>query len=683
MNHIKALFAKQHYTPLVFLLLVIVSYGLVIPFTGYFMDDWYLVWFKHNFGSLQYPSYFSLDRPLMGYFYVAANFLLGNTESPFLWHIFGIFTRWLLVYSLWDFLNTFWPQNTRENTWVALLAAVFPGFTQHWIVIIYSFFYVCLAGFFFSLTLMLKAVRGGKPFWLLYLSAVLIGFYSFGAAEFYYGLELVRAIILWLEFKRVGGSKKQTAGKTLRYWSPFLGGFLLYTIWRAFFFNSVNHPFTLLDSLRSSPVGFLVNAVRKVYQAGLDAALNAWTRVLNLNSYPDKGISAWLILLAVLVLTAVLWLWLRRAEQDQQEEDEVNKDWFKEALTISIAVLILAILPFLAANLPVGISYPYDRFMLAYLFGSSLLVAAIVSLLKARPLISKLVLVALIAASAGYQLSNGIFYKNLWDQQKEFLWQISWRIPSLKPGSTLVSYDLPYLEYTSGYALAAQLNWTYADSVQGNQVDYHYILLNTSQAEEIPSFARNKPIKSDFRTYTFSGNTDNLLMIAQVPGGCVRVLDAKLTPVDSLLDEYDYKAPRVAGRSNLELILPEGATPNHPPVHILGIEPEHSWCYYFEKAELAWQWQDYATIMGLYKEAHSAGFAPFDLTEYYPFIDAFARSGNLQKAAELSEPIRNQSKAANQGVCALWTQYAEDGQIAAQAPEVIQGILDSFECTAD
>lgn len=681
MKRIREVLTNPRYTPLVFLLLVGISYGLVIPFTGYFMDDWYLVWFKHTFGALQYPSYFALDRPLMGYFYLAANFLLGNTESPLLWHLFGLFTRWLLVYALWGFLNTFWPDNKRQNTWVALLAAVFPGFTQHWIVLIYSFFYTCLAGFFFSLTLMLKAVRSKKHFWLFYLASFLIGMYSFAASEFFYGLELVRGVILWLEFKRSGLSGKQTAGKTLRYWSAFLAGFIVYSIWRAFFFNSVNHPFTLLDNLRSSPGGFLLDAVRKVYQAVIDAVVNAWTRVLNLDTYPEKGTSAWLVLLVIVIVFIAIWAWLKHSRQDQPtEEDEQNLRWFKEALVISIAALILAVLPFLAANLPISTQYPYDRFMLAYLFGSCLLVAALVNLLKSKPVIGKIVLVGLIAASAGFQVSNGIFYKNLWKDQVDFLWQLSWRIPALKPGTTLVSYDLPYLEYTSGYALAAQLNWTYTDSVNGNRVDYHYILLNTSQAEEIPSFAKNKPIESDFRTYTFSGNTDNLLTVARVPGGCLRVLDAVLTPIDSLLDEYDYKAPRVAGRSNLEVIQAEGSGPNHPPVHIIGVEPQHSWCYYFEKAELARQWQDDATIMELYKEAMSAGYTPFDLTEYYPFIDAFARNGNLEKAAELSEPIRNQSKAANQGVCALWTKYAADESINTQAPGVIQGILTSFEC---
>ena len=86
--------------------LILLSYGLVIPFIGFFMDDWYIIWFKHIFGSIELINYFSLDRPLMGYFYVAVNFILGNSESPLVWQVFGLFTRWLCVYALWGFLNS-------------------------------------------------------------------------------------------------------------------------------------------------------------------------------------------------------------------------------------------------------------------------------------------------------------------------------------------------------------------------------------------------------------------------------------------------------------------------------------------------------------------------------------------------------------------------------------------------
>jgi hypothetical protein len=82
------------FSPWLFLLICILSYGLFLPFIGLYLDDWYLIWFKHVFGSLDYIKYFNLDRPLMGYFFIVANFLLGGSESPLVWQIFGIFTSW-------------------------------------------------------------------------------------------------------------------------------------------------------------------------------------------------------------------------------------------------------------------------------------------------------------------------------------------------------------------------------------------------------------------------------------------------------------------------------------------------------------------------------------------------------------------------------------------------------------
>jgi len=198
MQRVLSFITSRKFTPWLLLLLTIISFGLLIPFMGYFMDDWYLIWFKHTFGALQYPAYFALDRPLMGYFYVIANALLFNSESPLVWHIFGLLTRWVCTLALWQFLNTLWPRNLKQNTWVALLAAVFPGFIQHWIIVVYSFFYVCLAGLFFSFTLMIRAIRDRNHFWFNYILSILIGFYSFAAAEFYSGLELIRPVILWI-----------------------------------------------------------------------------------------------------------------------------------------------------------------------------------------------------------------------------------------------------------------------------------------------------------------------------------------------------------------------------------------------------------------------------------------------------------------------------------------------------
>ena len=55
---------------------------------------------------------------------------------------------------------------------------------------------------------------------------------------------------------------------------------------------------------------------------------------------------------------------------------------------------------------------------------------------------------------------------------------------------------------------------------------------------------------------------------------------------------------------------------------IFGAEPPHTWCYYFEKADLARQLQDWQSVLQLEKQAREHGFTPKFGPEYVPFIEA-------------------------------------------------------------
>ena len=400
MTKFLAFLTSRKFTPWLLLILTILSFGLMIPFMGYFMDDWYLIWFKHTFGALQYPAYFALDRPLMGYFYVAANALLFNSESPLVWHIFGLLTRWLCTLALWQFLNTLWPKNNKQNTWVALLAAVFPGFLQHWIIVVYSFFYVCLAGLFFSFTLMIRALRNKKLFWLNYIFSIVIGVYSFAAAEFYSGLELIRPVIIWLVLTELIPLRKQRFWQTLKFWSPYLASFLAFTVWRAFFFESMNHAVAVTDQISTSPAAVLIKTVSKLVQTIVDSVVNVWTQTLDLSQYPSLSKTAIAIVVLIVVVFTALVFWLQAHNRQSENSDvEVSDTWAKQSFWLGAISLVVAILPFWAADLEVSTRYPYDRFMLAYLLGSCLLLAGLVNQF-ARSRTLQIVFLALFVAAA-------------------------------------------------------------------------------------------------------------------------------------------------------------------------------------------------------------------------------------------------------------------------------------------
>jgi hypothetical protein len=208
-------------------------------------------------------------------------------------------------------------------------------------------------------------------------------------------------------------------------------------------------------------------------------------------------------------------------------------------------------------------------------------------------------------------------------------------MPALEPNTTLLTWDVPNGDYYSGYALSAQLNWTYADGITNRQVPYEFILLSRGQSKDISSLVPNVAIKSDFRTYSFSGNTSNTVYISYDGESCLRVLDENTTPALGVLADYNKSVLEAAHLSNLSRILPEGT--NHPPYQVLGSEPAHGWCYYFEKADLARQLKEYPQTVSYLQEAQAKGFSPKELSEWYPFIDAFLRTGDLVQATTYSQ----------------------------------------------
>ena len=91
--------------PLLLLAVIVIAYGMLIPWLGFYLDDWYIVWFRHFFGSAAFIDFFGQDRPFLAWIYMVLTPLLGN--SPIAWQTFAVFTRWMLGMALWDLLKQY------------------------------------------------------------------------------------------------------------------------------------------------------------------------------------------------------------------------------------------------------------------------------------------------------------------------------------------------------------------------------------------------------------------------------------------------------------------------------------------------------------------------------------------------------------------------------------------------
>jgi len=659
------------FLPWILGLLCFLSYGLFLGKVGFYMDDWYLMWWKHAFGSSEYINFFNNSRPLISYYFIVVNFLMGGSENPLVWQVVGLVTRWLSTIAFWQMLNTIWPKAPKQNAWAAVLSAVFPGFTQHWIVFIYSFFYLCLAGFFLSISLMVKAFKSKKYFGLLYFFSILIMAYVIPGSEFFAGIELSRLCIIWFCCTNTEQKIWKRVFSVLKIWSPYAIIYISFLIWRVFFFQSIYHS-VAVDSIFSDGImNGLISTLRNIYQVLIDSILRIWINPFSLNNYPESGIIPLIILFVttLIFIGMIIWQTISFKKMETNFLSEPNS-WRKQAPILAVFSLIVANVPFLSANLPIDIYYPFDRFLLAFLMGSCIFVVWAIESLDSHEVRSIFFISALIATSSAYQISNANFYKNFWSTQTRFYWQLLWRMPDIEKKTMLIAYELPYRDYWTGGALTALLNWTYNPSGNSKNVDYLAVLLNSKQKKLIPRTTSNQMVNFDDIIYTFTGNTNQSIFIHFTSEGCMRVLDSVQNPPEFVWDDVnnpyqDMEENRIretingAKLTDLSLILTSTAEDVTPLYQIVGDEPPRNWCYYFEKADLAWQYKDYQKIIDLYNEADQNGLSSAIASEYYPFVDAFAHLGLMEKAVDVTEKwVSTTSPAAKLGYCSLWRKIA-------------------------
>ena len=125
-----------------------------------------------------------------------------------------------------------------------------------------------------------------------------------------------------------------------------------------------------------------------------------------------------------------------------------------------------------------------------------------------------------------------------------------------------------------------------------------------------------------------------------------------LRPDYSVVSGLSAEAYKWASVSNLSRIEP--TTKSVPPPDIFGNEPEHTWCYYYEKADLADQFQDWHQVVSLWQQANQQGVWARNGIELLPFIRAYAMLNDWQTARKITIQASVLPDQQWPMLCALW-----------------------------
>ena len=315
-----------------------------------------------------------------------------------------------------------------------------------------------------------------------------------------------------------------------------------------------------------------------------------------------------------------------------------------------------------------------DRFSLSFMLGSSLVVAGLIGLLKKYPKVQFSLLAVLIGFSVGKQFQINSLYRHDWDTERTMFWQMSWRMPALEPGTTLLSNDLPVTLFSDN-SLSGPLNWIYSPFGKMDHILFFASVRSQDGRVLGTGFQPGVSFEQNYLATTFSGNTSKMVVYNFSPPGCLRVLDPEIDPLNKLLPPVLRDAARL---SNPSMIL------TGPPVSLPDFynpEISHGWCFAFSQAELAGRAGNWQKVVEIRDEAIQTGEHPNDPLENFVFIEAYAHTNKWEDARKLSRDAYKFSKEVMRPtLCALWERIGRELPASPDKQSTLQGARTDLAC---
>lgn len=655
------------------LLICLLSYGISIGQFGYFLDDWYIIWTYTTLGVDKFVEFFKADRPLFSIVYRIIIPII--KDSPLSWQIFAIFTKWLSAISLWALLKLLLPKRDFFTYAISALFAVYPGFKFHHFVVMYGQNYLILSFYLLSYILMIKGLEKTRYSKLFIILGLIFQFIGIAPMELYYGLELMRPIVLFFTFRRDDSNLKSVFAKTARAWLPYFLVLTSFTLFRILFSHLYSYQVSILQNLIDAPIDTLTSLVKKIFVGLTDSLVLVWLefeeRFYLVKDYQQKLSILFLIIVGFLIIYFMLHI------TNKKDSGLSDKVFPSSMLGIGVFATLTAMIPMIMGGFDIGLSFHNNRFLLPLSIGASMSTIGFIGLLFEDKFTRNGLVAILIALSIGANYANALEFKRAWEDQKSFFAQLSWRVPQLEPSTVLFTTSLPFASYYSGSSLTAPLNMIYAPEIQRETIPYQMILSVSPQMESMPVLIPNQRIDRPTRVFRFIGNTSDSLVVYKPEQGCLKILSSDTDPRAFETDEYYDSWKDIIPLSDLSRIR-TGEPGTELPVRYFGNVPTDDWCYYYESAALAEQELNWSKVISIYKEAQTNGYKPEDNSEWLPLVMAYINVGDFYSALKISEELEIDNNFTYRGLCSVWQN--DKLNIPAEEIQSVNMLLSLWDC---
>lgn len=650
-------------TPLTLLILTILGFGLLIPTLGFYQDDWTQIWFGRAFGTQVYVDFFADVRPFIAWIYIFTTSLLG--DNPSAWQIFGLFARFLAALISYILVRVIWAENNRAAAYVAVAYLIYPGFRQQFLPVMYSQYFIQYVISVLSIIFMVLALRSKKRYGVYTIFALLAAIFGLFTSEYFFGIELIRPLIIVIVlFEGAHEISISFLKRILNYWLPYILITIIFLFWRIFIFQFPTYQpiqIQFSSSNLGNTLSNLFELISTAFVESIRVSLLVWVenwdslirmKALTLDTVFIFGVACLGSLLAFLYFS-------RAANLDLYIRDSL------QMLIIGTVGVVGAGIPFWFVGLSVNtIFYGGSRLLISFMLPASLLFGAILTILPSRVL-ANLVAALIVGMGLVRHLEDSLVYRDIQRVQASFFQQLAWRAPDIEPGTLLLVNHFQSGELMGDNSLTSAINFIYEKESPNNLNYVIFYIPDRLASGDLPGVEPGLDFDRIFHTTYFEGSTDKVLVLYFDPPSCLRILDLELDtklPKPPLMPITLYDAANI---SNLEQInVASGEEKILPTWLFKYIYPEDSWCFFYEKADLARQEKDWGEIISLAEIVRITASKAKSTWELIPFIEGFSRSGEWVQAEKLTLDAMNKPKQSRRLtasiLCRAWTVLIND-----------------------
>jgi len=672
-----ALFFETNFATLALMLICLAAYAPLLPFNGFYGDEWQIVYEYMLHKSAGLITYLYYDgHPLAALSYVFSFNLLG--AHPFAWQVYSLTLRLLSILAFWMVLRRVWPQRPRETWMVALLFAIYPQFHLQAQAVAYfevwlSYIFLWLS-FYFSI----RSLQEPRRFWAFTLLAVLFKLCHPLSSEYTWGTEMMRPLLLWFA---LGPLPREQVKAALRRVITVLWPHLLISAgifaWRVLIYQSPTgyraDP-RLLESLINAPWSTLRSLILYLTPDAVLILFTSWQKVFQPATFDFGKLFNVLGFLFALAAAVIAWLFLNR-----ERESENSSGWISGALLTGGATAVFGMLPFYVGGYfpSTGIEPWSGRFILGSLPGLALLVVALIVFFipeKKRQVLFFALLTGLMVA---WQLQAGNEFRRLWTTQSDFYRELLWRAPALKRNTAII-VDSGTISLIRGSAYTLNGVYEQAPTADGQLAYWLFGLGDPTIPLDFSKVVNATELKNKRFTTFFSGDSQDALAVDFRPDDsrCLWVLNP-----DQILYTLGNHSFESANSPRAFARISENSDGSPRTLDdLFGSVKLPAWCYYFEKADLARQTANWPLAVSLWEQVEEQQIKPLHGLEYLPFIESYARLNDWEKAYLLTRQANRASSEMESALCPFWERLDRELPSADGKSAAVQKARDLLVC---